>query len=174
MKRLADVIGLPLEWVQPKALRELYELRSGSDLVATLTFRSAFGSLATAETADACWTFKRVGFWKTHVTVRRCDSAEDLAIFHHNTWRGGGALELADGRVFLATTNFWQTRFEIQQAEGETLLRFHLRGILHQSAGVELLITPADLPELSLLINLGWYLAVMMSQDSAVVATATV
>jgi hypothetical protein len=36
MKRLSEVTGLPLQWMQPSAWREAYELRAGDDLVATL------------------------------------------------------------------------------------------------------------------------------------------
>lgn len=174
MKRLAEVTGLSLQWMQPSAWREAYELRAGDDLVATLRFRSALGSFATAETAGDCWTFKRVGFWTTHVTVRRCDTDEDLAVFHNNTWTGGGTLEFADGRRYPASTNFWQTRYEFQSETGEPLVRFDIGGVFRQSADV--IIQPAALylADLPLLLTLGWYLAVMMHQDSAaavVVAT---
>ena len=49
-----------LEWVQPGALKMYYELRSDNELIATLGFRSLLGSFATAESADGCWTFKRI------------------------------------------------------------------------------------------------------------------
>ena len=51
-----------LEWVQPRALKMYYELRSDNELIATLGFRSLLGSFATAESAEGCWTFKRTGF----------------------------------------------------------------------------------------------------------------
>jgi len=170
MKQLSEVTGLPLQWMQPSAWREAYELRAGDDLVATLRFRSAFGSFATAETADACWTFKRVGFWTTRVTVRQCGADEDLAIFHNNTWNGGGTLEFAGGRRYLASTNFWQTRYELQTAAGETLLRFDIGGFFRHSAQVAIESAALRLTELPLLITLGWYLAVMMHQDSSAAA----
>lgn len=50
MKQLTEVTGLPLQWMQPSARREAYELRAGDDVIATLRFRSMFGSMATAET----------------------------------------------------------------------------------------------------------------------------
>ncbi len=170
MKRLSEVTGLPLQWMQPSAWREAYELRAGDDLVATLRFRSTFGSFATAETAGDCWTFKRVGFWKTRVTVRLCEAGEDLAVFHNNTWDGGGTLELADGRRYLASTNFWQTRYELQTEAGDPLLRFDIGGVFRQSAGVIVEPAAVRLAELPLLITLGWYLAVMMHQDSSAAA----
>ena len=39
MKRLDQVTGLPLQWMQPSAWREAYELRAGEDVVATLRER---------------------------------------------------------------------------------------------------------------------------------------
>ncbi len=113
MKNIAELIGRELEWVQPSAWKMQYELRAGEEIVATLRFRSSFGSFATAESADGCWTFKRVGFWQTRVTIRGCGSDMDIAMFKNNTWSGGGTLELPDGRKVLATTNLWQTKFEL-------------------------------------------------------------
>lgn len=170
MKRLEQVVGLPLQWMQPSAWREAYELRAGEDVVATLRFRSAFGSFATAETADDCWTFKRVGFWQTRVTVRRCGASEDLAVFHNNTWSGGGTLVFPDDRRYRASTNVWQTRYEWQTEPGEPLVRFDIGGFFHYSAQVVIQPAALRLPQLPLLITLGWYLAVMLHQDSASVA----
>ena len=65
VKKIGEMIGRKLEWVQPSAWKMQYELRAGDELIATLRFRSSFGSFATAESADGCWTFKRVGFWQT-------------------------------------------------------------------------------------------------------------
>ena len=85
-----------------------YELRADDEVIATLRFRSSFGTFATAESADGCWTFKRIGFWKTKATIRACGSETEIAFFKNNTWSGGGTLELSDGRKFQATTNLWQ------------------------------------------------------------------
>ena len=63
--------------------------------MATLRFRSIWGSLATAESADGCWTFKRVGFLQTRATIRTCESEDEIAVFKNNSWTGGGTLELS-------------------------------------------------------------------------------
>ena len=70
MQGIRDVVGTELEWVQPHALRREFELRAGEEAVAKLEFRSTFGSLASAQSGEGTWTFKRVGFWRSHVTVR--------------------------------------------------------------------------------------------------------
>lgn len=167
MKRLDQVTGPALQWMQPSAWREAYELRAGDDVVATLRFRSAFGTLAMAETAEDCWTFKRTGFWKTRVTVRRCNAEQDVAIFHNNTWNGGGTLALANGRRYQASTNTWQTRYEITDEAGESLLLFAIGGVFRQSAQVTIQPAAVRLDTLPLLLTLSWYLVVMMYQDSA-------
>ena len=173
MKKIAEMIGRELKWVQPSAWKMQYELRAGDELIATLRFRSSFGSFATAESADGCWTFKRVGFWQTRVTIRGCESEMDIAMFKNNTWSGGGTLELLDGRKLLATTNVWQTNFEFKTELGEALVRFKTGGVVHLSATVEIQRDAAGEPELPCVVMFGWYLAVMMYMDTAS-ATGTI
>jgi hypothetical protein len=173
MRRIEEVADRRIEWRQPSAMKMNYELLADDEVVATLRFRSMFGSFATAEGGDGCWTFKRQGFWRTRVTVRVCEQESDLAVFHNNTWRGGGMLEMADGRRFLATTNFWQTRFEFTDENEEPLIRYHIGGAFRMNATVELLPASQHVPETSLMVALGWYLAVMMHQDAAAASAAT-
>lgn len=145
-----------------------YELRTrGGELAATLRLRSSFGSFATAESADGCWTFKRVGFWRTKVTVRPCGSDAEIAIFKNNTWSGGGTLELLDGRTFQATNNCWQTRFGFETQAGEKLIEFESSGLLHLSASVAIEPNAVSMAELPLMVMLGCYLVVMMNMDAA-------
>lgn len=167
MRKIAELVDRPLKWAQPSALRMEYELNAGDELAATLRFRSSFGSFATGEGADGCWTFKRVGFWQTRATIRACGSETETASFHNNTWSGGGTLDLLDGRKMLVTTNFWQTNLEFQDEAGSPLIRSKSGGLIHLSAAVEILPGAASLPELPWLVLLGWYLTVMMHMDSA-------
>lgn len=167
MKKMAKVIGQELEWVQPSAWKTQYELRSGAEVVATLRFRSSFGTFATGESLDGGWTFKRIGFWQTRATIRGFESDIDLALFKNNSWSGGGSLEFPDGRKLLATTNGWQTKLEVKTEAGETLLRFNTRGLVHLAATVEIHPAAAEMPELPWLVMFGWYLVVMLYMDTA-------
>ncbi len=175
MQKIATRSDQALQWRQPNMFKMEYELRAGEELVATLRFRSSFGTLATAQSADGCWTFKRVGFFQNHVTVRVCDSETDLAVFKNNTWKGGGTLILPDGREYLVTTIFWQTEYGFKTAGGESLVNFKSKmGLLDHSAEVEILPAGKNLPELPWMVLLGWYLAVMMSNDATTAAVVTV
>jgi len=167
MKKLVEVAGQPLEWVQPSALAMNYELRTGHEPVATLRFRSMFGTFATAQSGDGCWTFKRVGFWQARVTIRECSHETELASFKSNLWIGGGGLVLADGRRYPATTNLWQTRLEFQNEAGAPLVTLRSRGLVHLGATVELPVRAAEIPEARWMMLLGWYLVVMMHMDAA-------
>ena len=91
-----------------------------------------------AESADGCWSFKRVGFFKTKVTIRQCDSDQDIALYFPNTWSQGGTLELEDGRKYRATTNFWSTELRFETEGGERLLAVKTGGFINMRADVEI------------------------------------
>lgn len=169
MRRIADAIRHPLHWVQPRLFDRAYELLSGTDVVATLTLRTAFGTMAEARSADGAWTFKRVGFWQTRATVRWEGESHDLAVFEHDTWKGGGTLKMAGGSAILVTTNFWQSRIEFQLPEGDVLFRYLTEGFMRQEAGLEVAARAERMADLPWLILFGWYLVVMMHQDAAAV-----
>ena len=174
MKRIAELVARELKWVQPHTFKMEYELHVEDELAATLRFRSSFGSLATAESADGCWTFKRVGFWQTRVTIRACGTDTDIAIFKNNTWSGGGTLEFPDGRKFRANTNFWLTRYGFNTEADEALFGYrNIGGMLHLSAAVDIQPRAAHIPEIPWMVMLGWYLTAMIHMDSAAAAAAT-
>ena len=173
MEPISKVAQKELIWTQPNAFKEDYELRGEEILVGTLKFRSAFGSLAIAETADGCWTFKRVGFFSTRVSVRACDSETDIASFKNNTWSGGGTLELPNGRTYRASTNFWQTKLELISEFDQLVLSYSdIGGFFRRTAMVQIEQNAAQIADLPWMVMLSWYLVVMMQRDSAAAATA--
>jgi hypothetical protein len=173
MKRMAEVADRGLVWVQPSVMKDAYELRAGDEVVATLVFRRS--TLATAETGDRSWTFKREGFWRPQVTVRAADSEQNEAIFRPG-WAGGGTLELGGGRTLrLGAANFWHTQWDWQLPDGSTAVHFKSRsGFLKSGAEVQIEDGARHLPELPLLVVLGWYLLVLFARDAASSSSASV
>ncbi len=168
MLKITDLTGRALKWVQPHAMKMEYQLLADDALAATLDFRSAWGSFASAASADGVWTFKRVGFWQTRVTVRADGGSSDLAVFRNATWSGGGTLEMADGRKYPANTNFWSTLYQFTTDAGEPVISFRkIGGMLHMSSEVEIHPIASTLSEARWMVLLGWYLTVMMYMDSA-------
>jgi hypothetical protein len=169
MRRIGELIGHELRWERPHALKMEYELRDASDRVATLRFRSPFGSLATGESAEESWTFKRVGFLQTRATIRTSGSDLELAVFRNNSWTGGGTLELPDGRRYAANTNFWATSYAFTGPAGEPLVQYRRpHGLSLMPSVVEIHSAAARLDELPWLVILGWYLAIQLQQDAGV------
>lgn len=182
MEPIADHLATALQWLQPKGMSRKYELYSGDLLVARLDFQSAWGSLALAATAGGVWTFKRMGFFNTRVTVRPAGGPSDparpeqpdLAVYRPN-WRGEGWIELTSGRKFFwKAANFWNSRFVITAEDGSPLILFK-EGVAHPrladwfktQAGVSVESPAHDLPETPMLILLGWYLIVLQEEDSS-------
>lgn len=167
--RMHEAACLDLRWVQPKTFRPVYELRAGEQVAATLAFCNSFQSMATGESADGCWNFKRIGLLGTQVTIRVCGSESDVALFRNSTWGNGGSLEMPDGRKFRANINFSATRYQLMTLSGIALLTFsRIGGWLHLSGGVVVHDAAKPMPELPWLVLLAWYLTVMMHRDSAV------
>ena len=179
MKAFSSAVGADLCWIQPKGLdNRWFELRAGDGIVATLEFETLCGSLARAQSADGSWTFKRVGFFNPRVTVRKAGQEADLAVYTPR-WTGReGTLEFPDGRVFgWVQANFWATKFQITDAAGYSLVSFEsgaeksrLSDIFKTQARVEIGRRGRALPELPLLVLLGWYLIILQKQDAAAVA----
>ena len=162
----SEGIQRPMRWVQPRKLKMNYELVRGNDVIATLRFKSSWGSLATLENADGCWTLKRSVGWQTRVTVRTCGSEADIATFKCNSWKGGGTLELPGGRRILATTNMWQTQLEFHEESGECLVRLKYDSFWCTSAALDVSPAGQTAPETSWITALGWYVMVMMQMDA--------
>ena len=167
--------GNRLSWSQPKALQRAFELREGDRLLGTLSFVKSFGSLAEASMATGDWTFKRVGYFRPRVTVRRRGQETDLAVYQPKGWGSEGELQFAGGRVYAwKPANFWATRFNFVDGAGRALIAFKpgseeskRSDLFRFQALVEIDPSASRLEELPLLVSLGWYLMILHHQDSA-------
>jgi len=183
MEPLINAKDLELFWAQPGAMKRSFILRSGERIFGSLTFRSAFGSLADAISGKDSWTFKRVGFFSPRVTIRRAGSGIDIAIYQPR-WTGTeGSLLLSGGRSYLwRVANFWATRYTFSDSQGNELVTYRsgsdeqkLSNLIKQQAQVEIALQAWQLPEVDLLVILGWYLVILQQEDaSAVAVTASI
>jgi hypothetical protein len=173
MKRMKELVGRELKWIQPRATARDFELKDGEETVAMLEFRSTFGSLAAATTAEGRWSFKRVGFWTPHVTIRPADTETEIALFRNRTWSAGGTLVLPNAEPIRANTNFWQTAFDFIDERDQPLVRYRkVGGMFHLSSLVEITPQGAGLELLPWLVPFGWYLAIKMRDDASGAAAA--
>ncbi|MBA4407191.1 hypothetical protein C0389_07955 [bacterium] len=175
MKSLKEAGQEHLSWTQPKTTHQMFELKLKDNLYGTLHFPKSVGSLAEAETLDGKWTFKRVGFFTTRITVRKSGDENDLAVFKPNLMASSGVLEFSDGKKFQwSAANFWETKFEFKDADGGEIVTFRsgmedhkLKDWFKTQARVEIPEHKYNLPELPIMILLGWYLIIVLQLDSA-------
>jgi len=181
MKTISDAGGARLEWREPKALERYYELRSDRDIFATLSFRSSFGTMATAETGSGMWTFKRVGFLNPRVTVREAGSEQDAAVYQPKFW-GDGYLIFAGGETFhWKPINFWATDWAFYDSSGRALVTFKagtehpkLADFLKTQATVDIEPAAVAQAKLPILVTLGWYLVLLHREDATAAAGGAV
>jgi len=182
MRSIVDTLNTTitshLSWHQPKTLQRDYELRDGDRRFGALTFVRLSGSLAEASVGEDNWTFKRVGFFRTRVTVRERGQNVDLAVYHPNGFGSEGELELASGRSYKwVHASFWATKFQFVDRSGNVVVAFKpgseeskWSAIFKYQAFVEINAPASQLEELPLLVSLGWYLMVLQNDDATVIA----
>jgi hypothetical protein len=160
MKRIRDLDSRSLAW---KLANDAYELRAGTELVATLQWQKGV-SLYRAEAAEGRWTFKRTGIFRTKVTVRREHSSTDLVTLKLS--EGAEILKLSDGRECEWTVD--RSAWLLKSASGEFLIQMKSEGDGENLVG-EVMVSTAvtSLPEISLLILFGWYVLVLQAKEAA-------
>jgi hypothetical protein len=180
MQDLSTASEKRFHWMQPETLRRRFELRSANQQIATLEFRKVLGSLAVATSASGQWTFKRTGFFKPRITVRKADEESDLAVFHPNWLCTSGALLFADGRAFnWRVANFWVTQFAWVDRTGRASITYQsgvedksLGDLFKNQARVDIEPSARAAAEVPLLVTLGWYLIILQREDSAATMAA--
>jgi hypothetical protein len=173
MRSIREMLHEELAWEQPRKHKRAYELRADDEMVARLRWEHHHSQVAAGEAAEGCWTFKRQGFLHQRVEARQSESALEIARFQPH-WRGGGTLEFPDGRLFgLCQTSFWNVEWAWTTADNDMLLRINRESrCLLQKGYVDLLPAASAVPELSLLVLLGWYLIILAADDATTAVVA--
>jgi hypothetical protein len=166
VKTIKEVALGELLWVQPARLKQEFELRAGDEVVGSLRWERA--SLASGETANQSWTFKREGFWHPRITVRVPGSDDNIASFAPG-WAGGGTLDQGSGgQLRLGAANFWHSQWDWIDGQNQPLVHFKShQGLLKVEGEVKIEAAAIERPDLPLLVVLGWYLLVLFGKDAA-------
>lgn len=161
MKKLAECDG-SLVWVQPSMMRRAWEFRNGEDVVAALEWQSAFQAAAVGVTEDSRYSFKLEGFFKSWVTIQKVGDESAPAIFRALP-SFNGVLEIPDGPKYSWDSNFWLTKWLWSDSEGTELLRATRNLTLRTEGTAEWDPVALENPHVPLLLLLGWYLIVQVS-----------
>jgi len=162
LKSITETTG-QLAWVQASAWKRDCDLHDGHDVIATLRWQSAFQASALGETADGIWQFKLEGFlFRQWVRIERKDFGQDRANFQSGP-SFNGVLEYGDGRAFYWDSNFWLTKWIWSNEGNFELMRVERNLSLKTEGTVEMDTSFLAQPELPLMMLLGWYLIMCLS-----------
>ncbi len=174
MKYIMEPDGRTMAWTRPNVLRRYYELRSDGALYASLKWKKMFGSLAVGESRAAKFTFKRAGFLRPFVTVRREGSGGDFAVLKFssgsiimNTMFGpSGILKFESGEKFLfSKLSFWKSRWAFTDLDGNTIVTFDKRKTGRPSGTATMNSEIRSRINADLLLMLGWYVIVLDHEE---------
>ena len=175
MKYIKEPTGKSLKWTRLKPLIRYHELRSDGGLFATLKWKKMFGSLAVAECSEGRFTFKRGGFLRPFVTVRKENSSSDLAVMRFrsgsvilNTVFGlSGVLEFEAGRRYAFNRlSFWKSKWAFTDENGLPLVTFDRKMKGKPTASVTINCDFRHIPYLHILLILGWYVIILDYEEA--------
>ena len=151
-----------LKWVASGKLQSELQTSAG-EILARLTWKNPWSSLATGEAADGMWTLKRAGFLRPKVTLRKAGTDSNTAEMQMS-WNGGGEVILANGSRFqFRRLGFWNPELNVFSEAGKEILSVKLN---HSGREGSVILKPAqeDVETKSLLAILSWYVIVLASE----------
>ena len=165
IKSLSEYIGQQLQWVHPHLLKSEYELRAGDELLARIYSKGVFSSQVYVETADGHWMIERKGLHQT-IRVHLPETDTELATINREG-SDQATLVFPDGREYRwQRTSFWHDDWTWLNNEGTPM--FHVK----RGGHIQLEPAAQGLPELALLITLGWYLHKQQEKEAATIAAS--
>lgn len=169
----ADMDGL--RWTRT-GTGHSYELKSGSDPIASIRWERPSETEATVEGSGVKWDLKRSGFLNPLAHVRDSETGKELGVLHVHMRTS--LLQLTDGTAYRwVRTGFWIPAWEFQDGTGTELVDFEpVREEARLEGGLVGVSTKGRTdPNLLLLLVVGWYFIVQSwVEDEAVAASHAV
>ena len=174
MRTIQEAGPSTLSWQQPQAFKCEYELRAGDELLGSIHKTRSFGAAMEAEIGGTRFTLEPTGFFRSRITVQEAGAAGEPAVFSRAGFLSKGQLTLPDGRSYgWKMTSFWGGRWAFVDDSDRPLVSFTSRNrFIRAGCDVEIAPGALALPELPMLVLLGWYLLLRIMQDSAAAAGA--
>jgi hypothetical protein len=178
MKAIREAAGQDLQWVGKKMglfVRDEFELRSGDEVLAMLHAREKRTDWTCGEAADGRWALKirNIGSGEI-VVITELDSQAEIAIVkrgrkHGIFTRDNDSIEFSGGRIVTWNkASKWHDEWDWVDSDGSPLIHFQ--------RGHHVVIEPLalSLPELSLLVIVGWQLMKLQEEARKKAAVAGV
>jgi hypothetical protein len=172
MTSIASLAGQEFIWEKSKEIKRARQIVIDGESWCSLRRLKMFGSLVGVESKAGSWTLKRVGFFRTRITIRQADSDQNVGLYTPSfTWCGSaGTVEIEGGRSYRwGPIKSLGREHAFFDSAGTPLLRF--RGSPRKCRMT--FEAKTEVPDLPLLAALGYYILLLHDEDTAVVVTAS-
>ncbi len=153
-----------IAWSGPDPAGRLYFLRAGQEEIGSLRFEDESGTLAVGALEGGEWIFERSGALHPRVQIRSGGSEQSVAELNLR-WTGSGVVSFVSGaRYCWQTAGLLSSKWCLRRLREDRLICFvHEGGLSSKGARVIPCADCAGLPEFPVLVLLGWYLRVLMT-----------
>lgn len=188
MQPMSQAAGRELRWAQPHFGRRWWELRAldahgktidgDAGLFAMLGWKRRFHRVADIETADGAWRLSRPRLVSRDIRIEKTDEPGRVVTVRWTglAWSRTAHIRLADDRAYkFWPSHFWSAEYAIAPEDSdEPLITFrrHFRPFRTEN-DVQIAASAARLPDLALLVSLGWYMRAVAIQRQRHAAMAT-
>ena len=169
MKAIREAAGQDLQWKWIRTKEGFlkwkgeFELRSGDEVLAMLHDREKSTGWTSGEAADGRWTFKGQSIRYGDIVITELDSQAEIAVVKHERKQSifkrdkagwsENYIGFSDGRMLTwKKASSWHDDWDWVDSDG--------RPLIHFQRGNHVVLEPLalSLPELSLLVIVGWHL----------------
>lgn len=173
MDHIKQLIGPDLKMVQP-TLGRRYELVAEGKVFGTLFFESILSSLGTVECSEGSFTFKRQGFLRPIIMIRRTGSDLEHGRMVKDGRHQGGVVHLQGGGKYqLVKMGVLHPEWSVLDGSGRPLVRTQVKWGLRYQAEVHIEPFGKDDKNLVLLLMVGLYAIIIMNDDTNAAAAAS-
>lgn len=171
MEKIGHTSHREVTWSQPDWRKSEIEIRSGEDVVGTISWERKHEWQAIAKSAHGVWVFKRGGHTRPWITVHAYETDWELARLSLD-WNGNGSLIYHDGRKALwESGESWSGEWRWDWANSVSWVSINTEsgghnGVIKTQSAAE------STSEATMLMLLGCYLGILKAIDSSAEALA--
>lgn len=167
MKTISDLAGIETAIVQPSFFRRAYELRAGTELIATMNYPRFFSSFAEIDVLQQQWEIYKPSIWKNMFEVRQRGYQMPTAKYTGERWKQGGIIELPLGQRLKHIQKIWTNMNGIATETGTLLVTFKRKGFFGTAVAVDVHEKSELLDKHPWVIMLVWYVLLQQRRDAA-------
>ncbi len=169
MKAFDELENQNIQWVQPSAWRNDFELQTDTGEVLAQLHLHFWIDKADLETFGNRWLFTTSGIFNRKTTVTSVGTGEVYATYHHNK----STLTMRTGATFrFKNANFWGNKKAWVDEEDNPIVGFKTGGSFRFNSEIDMDPNSIDMKGMPVLVYLGWYLLIKERGAAAAVVVA--